>query len=140
MQLDGTINIPTLVAILGMAVTVIVWLTRMEAKVNSATEAVAALGHRVDHLADEIEKTEKSFDQKIEKVESSFVLRLEGIRGLIDITRDGFAESKIQMAKEYATNSAVAQIKTEIVGELQKTEARIDANISRLVAQRERVP
>jgi hypothetical protein len=107
---------------------------------SSVTAAVASLGRRVDHLTDEIEKTEKSFDEKIEKVEGSFVLRLEGIRGLIDITRDGFAESKIQMAKEYATNSAVAQIKTEIVGELQKTEARIDANISRLVERRERGP
>ena len=137
MQFDGTINIPTLVAIVGMAVTVIVWLTRMEARVNSAVDAVTNLSKRVDALSHELKSTEASFDEKVEKLDASFSLRIEGIRGLVDMTRDAFAESKVQMARDYATNQAVAQIKSEIIGELKNTEQRIEQNLTRLL-ERER--
>lgn len=137
MQFDGTINIPTLVAIIGMAVTVIVWLTRMEARVNSAVDAVTNLSKRVDALSHELKSTEASFDEKVEKLDASFSLRIEGIRGLVDMTRDAFAESKVQMARDYATNQAVGQIKSEIIGELKNTEQRIEQNLTRLL-ERER--
>jgi hypothetical protein len=102
--MDMTINVPTLVT-LGLAiVAAIVWLIRLEGRVDKNAGAI-----------DELRKDRGALE------------------ALVNLTREQFHEYKLQVAREYTTHVAVNEIKRDIITELGRLETRVEAQINRLV-------
>lgn len=104
MTLDTTINLPTLVT-LGLAiVAAIVWLIRLEGRVDRNTQSTK-----------DVETT------------------LDALKALVTLHKEQFHEYQLQVARDYTTHNVVAEIKRDIITEIGRMEQRVETQISRLV-------
>jgi len=102
--LDTTINLPTLVT-LGLAiVAAIVWLIRLEGRVDRNTQSTK-----------DVETT------------------LDALKALVTLHKEQFHEYQLQVARDYTTHNVVAEIKRDIITEIGRMEQRVETQISRLV-------
>ncbi len=102
--MDLTVNIPTLVT-LGIAIVgAIVWLIRLEGRVDKNTAT-----------AEEVSKA------------------VSALEALVNLTREQFHEYKLQAAREYTTHAVVNEIKRDIITELGRMEQRVEIQINRIV-------
>lgn len=104
MTLDTTINLPTIVT-LGLAIVAgIVWLVRLEGRVN-----------RNSGIIDEMIKDRGALE------------------ALINLTREQLHEYQLQVAKDYVTHSVVNELKRDIITEIGRVELRVETQITRLI-------
>lgn len=104
MTFDTTINLPTVVS-LGLAVIgLIIWLVRLEG--------------RTAENAKDVHELSESFG---------------ALRALVLLHKEQFHEYQLQVAREYVSNSVIAEIKRDIITELGRMEARVETQIDRLV-------
>ena len=110
-MLDFTINIPTLFMFGGAILSFVVWLVRMEGRV-AAAEATAATA---------------SDDAK------NVGLRLEATHGMAVIHKEEFYEYQVRAAKEFVTQSTVAETKRDMLEGITRMENRLETQVNRLV-------
>lgn len=104
MTLDTTINLPTLVT-LGLAiVAAIVWLIRLEGRVDRATT--------------DVKETAET---------------LAALRALVTLHKEQFHEYQLQVARDYTTHNVVAEIKRDIITEIGRMEQRMETQITRFM-------
>lgn len=103
MTFDSAINMPTVVTLLLAIIAVGVWLIRMEGKANAA-----------------------------EKKAEAAATAAGAIEALVMLHKEQFHEYQLQAAKEFMTQSAFGEIKREIVGEINRMEQRLEAQIERV--------
>jgi len=102
--MDMTINVPTLVT-LGLAiVAAIVWLIRLEGRVDRTATSAA-----------ELEAT------------------LSTLTALVTLHKEQFHEYQLQVAREYTTHNVVAEIKRDIITEIGRMEQRMETQVTRIV-------
>jgi len=102
-MIDATINLPTIVTLTMIGVGAIIWLIRMEGRINAA-----------EHSADTISK------------------ELGALEALVMLHKEQFHEYQLQAAKEFMTQAAFAEIKRELLSEIGRMEVRLEAQIDRL--------
>lgn len=102
-MIDMTITVPALITALLAFVGGIVWLIRMEGRVNAA-------------------------NTKLEE----FTKLTSAMEGLILLHKEQFHEYQLQAAKEFMTQAAFAEIKRELISEIGRMEGRLEAQIERL--------
>jgi len=102
--LDTTINLPTIVT-LGLAIIAgVVWLIRLEGRVDRNGTATT-----------DVENT------------------LEALKALVTLHKEQFHEYQLQVARDYTTHNVVAEIKRDIITEIGRMEQRVETQITRLV-------
>jgi predicted lipid-binding transport protein (Tim44 family) len=103
MTLDTAINLPTVITLIMAIIGVVIWLIRMEGKANTA-----------------------------EKKADDAATQAGAIEALVMLHKEQFHEYQLQAAKEFMTQSAFGEIKREIVGEINRMEQRLEAQIERV--------
>ncbi len=91
----------------------IVWLIRLEGRVNQHGED----GTKVWTTMAEIQKTTGALE------------------ALVMLHKEQFHEYQLQAAKDFVSNTAISEIKRDIITELGRVEARVETQIDRLVAR-----
>jgi hypothetical protein len=104
MTLDLTFNVPSLVAIGAAIITVIVWLIRLEGRVDKNAGGLA-----------ELTKTTAALE------------------ALVNLTREQFHEYQLQAAKDYVTQQAVNEIKRDLIDEMKAMERRVELQVDRAI-------
>jgi hypothetical protein len=100
--MDLTLNVPTLVT-LGLAIIGgIVWLVRLEGKTDTNSRDNATLNET-----------------------------LGAVKALVDLHHQQFNEYRIKAAEMYVTQSAVSDIKRDLIEEMNKMERRVEQAIDR---------
>jgi hypothetical protein len=104
LTLDTTLNLPTLVT-LGLAIiAAVVWLIRLEGRVDRNTADTNETSETVDAL-----------------------------KALVMLHKEQFHEYQLQVARDYTTHNVVAEIKRDIITEIGRMEHRVETQITRLV-------
>lgn len=107
MTVDTTINLPTVVT-LGLAIIgFIIWLARLEGRVNAT--------------ADDVKGLNTSFG---------------ALQALVTLHKEQFHEYQLQVARDYVTQAGVSELKRDIITELGRVEQRVEAQIDRLMEAR----
>jgi hypothetical protein len=106
--LDLSFNVPTLLTAGLSILAFVVWLVRLEGRVKAAH--------------DELGTTDK-------KTEATYALVL--------LHKEQAHAYQLQAAKEFTTQAAVAEIKRDVLAEITRMEARLEAQIDRLAAGNE---
>jgi hypothetical protein len=104
LTLDTTINLPTLVTLALAIIAAIVWLIRLEG--------------RVDRQAIDATDTANT---------------LEALKALVTLHKEQFHEYQLQVARDYTTHNVVAEIKRDIITEIGRMEQRMETQITRLM-------
>ncbi len=104
MTLDTTINLPTIISFGLVIIGFIIWLVRLEGKANASSEEVEA-HHKT----------------------------LGALEALVMLHKEQFHAYQLQVAREYVSNSVIAEIKRDIITELGRMESRVETQIDRIV-------
>ncbi len=104
MTLDTTVNLPTIISLGLVIIGFVIWLVRMEGRVNSSSEVVEA-----HHIT------------------------MSTLQALVQLHKEQFHEYQLQVAREYVSNSVIAEIKRDIITELGRMESRVETQIDRIV-------
>lgn len=104
MILDATVNVPTLVTLALAIIAAVVWLIRLEGRVD---RAVLDVKETADTLA--------------------------ALRALVTLHKEQFHEYQLQVARDYTTHNVVAEIKRDIITEIGRMEQRMETQITRLM-------
>jgi len=111
---DLTFNVPSLIMAASAIVTLIVWLVRLEGRVGTAnTEAGEARAAAVEAAT-----------------------KTEAAHALVLLHKEQFHAYQLEAAEKFMTQSAVGEIKRELLGELNRIEGRLEAQIDRLIEGR----
>ena len=79
---------------------------------------LARLEGRVSSTADDVKGLNASFG---------------ALQALVTLHKEQFHEYQLQVAKDYVSNTVMAEIKRDIITELGRMEARVETQIDRLV-------
>lgn len=104
MTFDTTINLPTVVSLVLAVIGFVIWLVRLENRTS-------------DNTKDAREMSE-SFG---------------ALRALVLLHKEQFHEYQLQVAKDYVSNTVMAEIKRDIITELGRMEGRVETQIDRLI-------
>lgn len=104
MTLDTTVNLPTIISLGLVIVGFVIWLVRLEGRVKSN--------------ADDL---------------SGYHTTLGAVQALVQLHKEQFHEYQLQVAREYVSNSVIAEIKRDIITELGRMESRVETQIDRIV-------
>jgi hypothetical protein len=110
MTVDPSINLPTVVTLIIAIIGVVTWLIRMEGKVNSTDKTADSLGKEVNEARREI----------------------GAVEALVILHKEQLHDYQLQAAKEFMTQAAFGEIKRELVGEINRMEGRLEAQIERI--------
>lgn len=102
-MIDWTFNVPSIIGGIGALVTMVVFLARLGARIDTAERDISAVSGRVS------------------AVEATVVL-----------VREQFHDYQLQVAKEYVTHSALLEIKRDLITEISRMEGRVETQINRL--------
>jgi hypothetical protein len=111
LTLDTTVNLPTLVTLALAIIAAIVWLIRLEGRVDANARAITSQGESAE----------------------TFESKLGAIQALIALHKEQFHEYQLQVARDYTTHNVVAEIKRDIITEIGRMEHRVETQITRLV-------
>jgi len=102
---DLIINLPTVVT-LGLAIVgFIIWLVRLEGKADVSRRDIETLSQT-----------------------------LNALEALVSLHQSQFQEYRLQAAKDYMTQSSVAEIKRDLIDEMGKMERRVEQAINRALS------
>lgn len=120
MTMDMTVNVPTLFAIASAAIGFIVWLVKLESRVEATKQALQSA---VDDIED------RATNEELKSLRETVGV----MSGMLNLLREQFHEYQLAVAQQYTTANTVAEIKREIIVEIGKMEQRVEAQINRLV-------
>lgn len=104
MTLDTTLNLPTLVTLIIAIVGLIIWLARLGSRVTTAEADI-----------------------------SDLTRQFGAVTALVALHKEQFHEYQLQVAKDYVSNTVMADLKRDIITELGRMESRVETQIDRLV-------
>lgn len=104
--MDLTINLTSILSIIGTVVVLVAWFIRLEGRATNAEKSAA-------------------------EAKAS----LSAAEGLIKLHKEQFHEYQLQAAKEFMTQAAFGEIKRELISEISRMEGRLEAQIERIAAR-----
>jgi hypothetical protein len=112
---DFTFNVPTLFTAGAAIVGFIIWLVKLEAKANQT--------------ASDLEEAKQQHRADIEDA----ALKNSTLAAQVILHREQFQDYQLAAAKEFMTQSSVAEIRRDLIAEINRMEGRIEAQIRRLL-------
>lgn len=109
MTIDGTLNIPTIITIITICIGAVMWLSRLESRVNSNSQQGDNLGKKI-----------------------------EAVHGMAVVTREQLSEYKTHVAETYVSKKGQAEQTDMIMKAILEVGTRMETRVDGLGARLDR--